>query len=544
MPRSGKRPERNPVLGIAFGNDQIRVVEVRRAGAEYTVTAAGSVPIPTGALDPGSTVSPDTIAQRLKNALKKVGATTTNAVLGVPSMGVFTRLLDIPQIPDEELEPVVAGEVAHYQMIRPDGGAFGFARLPTPETSRDIQVLVMAADDPILHALDEVAKRSGLNLVCKEPAQLGSIRTAYQTNFPEATLMISIDDAATEIAVVDGGKLMLYRRIDVGGRNLLANAVALAGVAAGGDSGIRRNSGPTAVDEVLSARMATEIRRSMDYFRRQFPQSDVGQAVVSSMDSRLDSMAEYLEGALGIQCRVAVANVRASGAAAAELGTPISSEYFAAIGLAMGELGYGDGVLPVIDLVPSAPRRESTMGVGTGVIASTIATAAILVIGFVSYTSLKSDTKQAQTNSKNYQVQAQQLRDELMPKQAKYDMEVKLLADLSKQGTPFPWVMDAITGALDPGVGISEVHFDGTHVRMTGEAKDEASMVNTLNHIRMHGSFTSPFVDSFQNQAGAGLDFNMSSDFVVAPPLAPTPAPTVNPQGTTTTNTATPGGTL
>ena len=87
MPRSGKRPERNPILGIAFGNDQIRVVEVRRAGTEYTVTAAGSVPIPAGALDPGSTVSPDTIAQRLKNALKKIGATTNNAVLRI---GILT----------------------------------------------------------------------------------------------------------------------------------------------------------------------------------------------------------------------------------------------------------------------------------------------------------------------------------------------------------------------------------------------------------------------------------------------------------------------
>jgi type IV pilus assembly protein PilM len=538
MPRSGKRPERNPIVGISFGNDQIRVVEVRRAGTEYTVTAAGSVPIPAGAFDPGSTVSPDTIAQRLKNALKKVGATTNNVVMGVPSTGVFTRLLDIPQIPDEELEPVVAGEVAHYQMIRPDGGAFGFARLPTPEASRDIQVLVMAADDPILHSLDETARKAGLNLIAKEPSQLGAIRTGYQTNFAEPTLMIAIDDAATEIAVVDGNKLMLYRRIDVGGRNLLANTVALAGVGAGSDS-MSRKSAQISVDEVLSARMATEIRRSMDYFRRQFPQSDVGHAIVSSMDSRLDSMAEYLEGALGIQCRVAVANVRASGAAAAELGTPISNEYFSAIGLAMGQLGYADGVLPTIDLVPSTPRRDTTLGVSGGAIASIVATAAILVIGFFAYTSLKSDTASAQDRSTALRKQQQILRDQLMPIQQRYDMEVKLLSDLSRQGTPFPWVMDAVTQALDPGVGVSEMHIDGTHVRLTGEAKDEASMVNTLDHIRTQGSFTSPYVDSFQNQNGAGLDFNLSSDFVVAPP--PPPLATV-PTNTPASNTATPGG--
>jgi len=515
MPSSGKRPERNPVLGIAFGNDQIRVVEVRRAGTEYTVTAAGSVAMPAGSMDPGSPVPVEAIAQRVRTVLKKIGATTSNAVLGVPSTGVMTRLLDVPQIPDEELEPVVAGEVAHYQMIRPTGGAFGFARLPTPDNSRDIQVLVMAADDPILHALDDIAKKSGINQVSKEPSQLAATRAAYQPNFPEPTLLIAIDDAGTEIAVVDHGKLMLYRRIDVGGRNLLSSTQSLAGVGGGTDS---RRTAP--VDEVLSARLATEVRRSMDYFRRQFPQSDVGQAVMTSMDSRLDSMADYLEGALGIQCRIAVANVRAAGAAAAELGTPISTEYFSAIGLAIGELGYANNVLPTIDLVPSAPTRQGAFAPSGALFIGAIATAVIAVVGILGYMNLKTDAEQSEARIADLKVQAADLQIKIAPKQKLINDKVKILADLSKQGTPFPWVMDAIFSALDPGVGISEAHFDGTHVRMAGEAKDEASMVNTLNHIRTEGSFTDPAVDSFQNQNARGLQFNLSSDFI-APPNAP-----------------------
>ncbi len=526
MPSREKRPERNPILGVAFGIDQIRVVEMRRAGSELTVTAAGSVAIPAGSMDPGSSVGSDLIAQRLRTVLKKAGATTTNAVLGVPSSGVFTRLLDIPTIPDAELEPVVAGEVAHYQMIRPDGGAFGFVRLPSPESSRDMQILVMAADDPILHMCDDVAKKAGLTLVSKEPAQLGAIRTAYQSNFVEPTLLISIEEAATEIAVVDNGKMMLYRRIDVGGRNLLSSAVSLAGATVGGvDSVPRANSSNSMpVDDVLSARLATEIRRSMDYHRRQFPQNDIGQAVLSSMDSRLNSMAEYLEGALGMQCRIAVASVRASGAAASELGTPIASEYFSAIGLASGQLGFGDHVLPTIDLVPSAPRTEGLLVASGKLMMSVVATAVILAVGLFGWYSLSSQANQSEQQTSNLKQKQVALTAELAPKQQKKDLELRLLSDLAKQGAPFPWVMDSITGALDPGVGINEIHFDGTHIRLSGEAKDESAMVNTLNHIRDNSSFTSPFVDNFQNQNGAGLVFNMSSEYVMnaAPPSAST----------------------
>ena len=46
--------------------------------------------------------------------------------------------------------------------------------------------------------------------------------------------------------------------------------------------------------------------------------------------------------------------------------------------------------------------------------------------------------------------QAKTLQSQLMPKQEAYDMKMNILTDLSKQGTPFPWVMDEIAKALDP----------------------------------------------------------------------------------------------
>lgn len=523
MPSSAKRAERNPVLGIAFGYDQIRVVEIRRGGDGLTVTAAASVNIPAGALDPGSTIAPDLIAQRLKTVIKQIGATATHAVMGVPSSGVFTRLLDIPQIPDNELESVVSGEVTHYQMIRPDRGAFGFSKLPTPDNSREIQVLVMAADDPILHTLDEIARRAGVKIAAKEPAQLAAMRCLYQSDASEATLMISIEDSATEISILENGKLMLYRRIDVGGRNLLSNSPALAGVAAGAaDTVIKTHSGN--IDQVLSARLATEIRRSLDYHRRQFPAADVNQAFVGCMDSRLGSMSEFLETALGIPCRLGTATVKASGVAASELGTPIAGEYFSAIGLAAGELGFAEGVLPAMDLVAAAPKKQATMVNSGQLILTVIASAVILVAGLAVLATFKNGAERAEQATKDIQIREAALNAELAPKKQRQEMEMKVLSDLSRQGTPFPWVMDAITAALDPGVGLNQVNIDGGHIRLSGEAKNEAAMVSTLDHIRTEGSFTSPYVDSFQNQTATGLSFNLSSEFVVTGPPS-TPAP-------------------
>lgn len=522
MAGSEKHHEHNPVLGIAFGHDQIRAVEVRREGSSFSVSAAGSAQIPAGALDPGSTIPHDIIAQRLKTLLRKMGASSRHAVFGIPSSGVFTRLLDIPHVPDDELDAVVSGEVAHYQMVRSDGGAFAYSKIASSEGSREMPVVVMASDDPILVALDDIAKGAGLAVVSREPQQLGSIRASMPKNVEKTLLIISIEDVASEIAIVDQGRMSLYRRIDVGGLHLVANALAAQMIGSGGVDYVPAAfspSEPLPIDEVLSSRLATEIRRSLDFYRRQFPESEVTQAVLAPADPRLATMTEYLGNSLGVQCTLAEPTVGASPGAYAEMGTPPSTSYLGAIGIAIGENGYGADTLPRFDLVPAKPHGARLSEGGSKVAASLVATLVVAGAGLGYWWTVKSDAEETEKRVVSLETENRRLTEILKPKEERRQQELKVIADLARQGVPFPWVMDEVTTALDPGVGVNEISFDGGRVRVSGEARTEAAMISTLDRLRTQGSFRSTYLNQFQNPDGLGLRFDLSSTFVIPEPV-------------------------
>jgi type IV pilus assembly protein PilM len=546
MPASAKRLGHNPVVGIEFGHDQIRAVEVRHDSGGYTVTAAGVMAIPPGSMDPGSSTPPDLVGQRVKSLLKKIGSTSRYGVFGVPSSGVFTRLLDVPQLSDEELGPVVAGEVAHYQMVRPGGGAFDFIKLEGNPNSPEAQVSVMAADDPILWSLDSIGKASGIAIAAKEPAQYAAIRASVPAAGPaEPTLFVSVEDFASEIAIIDGKKLRLYRRIDVGGHNLLAN-IRGRDQAAGEDyvpAAFSQENAP--VDEVLSARLATEIRRSLDYFRRTNPDIDVNTCVVHVMDRRLEGLAPFLGGSLGLTSSLASPIVTPGQAASLEFKMPYPMEFMGALGLAMGELGHLESTMPRFNLLPAEPVRARSMVSTAPYVISAFVTAAVAAIAGFMWFNTSAQANTIQERNVELQQEGQKLLAQLEPLKARRDQEVKILADLTKQGVPFPWVMDEISRSLDPSASITEVTFEGGRIRMIGEAKTEAAMISTLDQMRINGNFSSAFIDNFDNKDGRGFRFNLSSAYALPEPeinldepvsepgaMPPSPAPGVVPSGT------------
>lgn len=389
-------------------------------------------------------------------------------------------------------------------------------------------VIVMAADDPILHALSEIAKAAGLVADFNEPAQLAAIRASLPREMSEPTLFISIEDIGSEIAVIDDGKLALYRRIDVGGQHLMANALAAIKVS-GSESQVPAAfspSNPLPIDEVLSARLATEIRRSLDFYRRQFPTSDVNQASLVVMDSRLETMAPYLGASLGLDCHMASTVATVSGAAATETGAPIGIEWLSATGLALGELGYGEQALPRFDLVPSVTKAARFAGGETRWMLSLAASILVLAGGLFAWNSARAQADRTAEEIVQLNSQNDVLMKQIAPRQQRRDMEYKVLAEFSRQGVPFPWIMDEVAIALDPGVGVNEIRFDGGRLTVQGEAKNEASLINTVDKLRLNGSFQSTFVDQFQNDDGRGLRFNLSSRFVLVRPFEAPPIET------------------
>src|SRR5207245_118781 len=103
-------------------------------------------------------------------------------------------------------------------------GAFDYMCIR--EADRNIgtnpQVLLMAAEEKVVTGFRETAEHAGLQLVAFEPLLLAMYRASYSRAQAQTSVVcISVSYARSEIAIVDQGRIKLYRRVDVGSDDLI-----------------------------------------------------------------------------------------------------------------------------------------------------------------------------------------------------------------------------------------------------------------------------------------------------------------------------------
>ncbi len=523
------------VLGVDINQHEARIVEARVGTGPAQIVRAAYVPMPRGAVEGDRIVYPDIVAEALRSLLQRMGATTHAAIVGLGAHTYLTRVLDIPRVPDDEVRTVIEGELAHYQILREGTGAFDYLRLRDPEGEVDSnpQVLLMAAEERVVSTVRDVCQRAGLHLVALEPVLLAMCRACFPAaQVQPAAVCLAVSHTRAEIAIVDRGHIRLYRRVDIGADDLVVGRRAPG--SGGFDEDIQRGPtllgdetdqpAPTAstpigtIVQPVAGALATEVQRSLDYYRREFPQAPTAtRLLVAANDPHLDPLASWLGQALNLDA-VLVEPPIASGverSMAAKLEAPDGLRFLAAAGLAMREQRDLPGQMPRFDLSRVAPEQTVAGESRRRVLASVGVSAVIVLAGLVGSLAL-SRTAAAQQHTLDTQ-RARLLGVQNMA-QARVEEKVReqeLATRLAREGMPLPRIVDAIASNVDPESGLTEVSLDRTGmVAISGQASNEQSMIRTLDGIRLCPVFVGTTLDSFINRKvgeGSVVEFRLSS---------------------------------
>jgi len=529
------RASGRPLLGVDINPYEIRVVEMRGTAANPQIVRAAAAPTPRGAVEGDRVVFPDAVADTLRGLIGRMGTSTRSAVIGIGAQSVITRILDIPRVPESEARMVIEGELAHYQILREGTGAFDFLQLHDADRMADSspQALMMAAEERVVATYTDIADRAGLHLVALEPLLLGMYRAAWpRIQAQPSAICVLVGYGRTEIAIVDHGQIRLYRRVDFGSDDLVAGRRPTRGPGGlGGHSSERvllgddapepevlREPTPGEIVQSAATSLATELQRSLDYYRREYPQATtVSRTILATHDPQAEPLAEWLSQALRIDVEAAEPpiSIDVGRAIASQLEAPHGLRFLAAAGLAMHELpGLADSVprfnLALRDRVDpevAQARRSLTM-----VLASSVALA---MIGLVVVLTLARNASQLEHNVefRKSQLGARRMENEsrIQMLRAQRD-QVRIL---KAQGFPFPRIMDAIAVAVDPEAGLRNVGLSNAGaLALEGEASNERAIIRTLEGLKRCPYFFNTSLDSFEwvsdNQSRL-LRFNISS---------------------------------
>ena len=250
---------------------------------------------------------------------------TGDAILSIQEQSVDVRVMEVPQVPDNELRMVIEGELAHYQIFANQATALDYIRLlPGEDTIKETpQVLVVAAEKGAVEACTQLAETAELNIVAVEPILCGQYRSAMLTlgRQTEDALIVSVGDTHAEIAILGQGNIRLYRRANFGVNRLVSTTVDSGFPSSLGSWIHAQSSGegapdadgsaaPVAVPESLNREavngLAMEIRRSLEYYFSQSPKAQtIVQGILSVQNKELQPLCSVLSQALNIRMDMA-----------------------------------------------------------------------------------------------------------------------------------------------------------------------------------------------------------------------------------------------
>jgi type IV pilus assembly protein PilM len=241
-----------------------------------------SLDLPAGLVADGEVVNRDGLAEALRSFVAETGL-PKSVRLGVANQQIVVRVIELPRIEDEKQRDAAVRFQAAEAIAMPldeavlDHQLAGYTE--APDGSPRMQVVVVAARRSMIEALLEAAKQAGLKPVGIDLDAFALVR------------MLAV---ATDTVAGDTARVYCH----LGGVSNLAIAVGAACY-------FTRPLAAVWDEEDAGARLADEIRLSIDYYMTQAQAKPVGEIVVSGPGSADDQLVESLGVHLGLPTTVA-----------------------------------------------------------------------------------------------------------------------------------------------------------------------------------------------------------------------------------------------
>ncbi len=311
-------------VGLDVGSHAIKAVELAPAGGKFRVLHASSGETPPGALKEGAVVEPQGLGLAIRQVLGKAGIKPGRVVSAVGGQAVIVRELKLPPMSEDELKQAARFEAERYipYGVREVNMDFDVIGETTEENQRKIVVLLVAARREIVDKHVQALEAAGVEPFVLDVESFAVIRAldaqARAGADGAATVFVDLGGETTDIVITEGGQLRLTRNINIGGDSL-TKAVATrldmefpSAAQVKEEKGIVLLEGETLPEDrtVLALHdamlpilgdLATEIRRSMDYFQTRWRESKVGRVVLSGGTARLSNLDRFLSLELGVE---------------------------------------------------------------------------------------------------------------------------------------------------------------------------------------------------------------------------------------------------
>jgi type IV pilus assembly protein PilM len=267
------------VVGLDIGTSAVRAAELEFGAGRPKLVAFGQVGLPPEAIIDGEVKDIRAVADAIRRLWTNGRFVSDSVVVGIAGLRVITRELDLPWVPDNEVESAVrfqSEEVIPFPVDKTILSTQVLGDNTAEDGTVTRRVLVAAAHRELVDGVVAAVEQAGLNVQGVDLVSSALVRaltdSGQASNEPEA--IVSVGAGLTVVVVHQEGRPQFVRTIGTGGSEATAAIAAALDLpiadAEGiklrlGDGSAQSSAAEHAVQESIQG-LVGEIRSSIQYF--------------------------------------------------------------------------------------------------------------------------------------------------------------------------------------------------------------------------------------------------------------------------------------
>ena len=332
-------------FGLDIGTTAVRVVQLARVGAQkWTLVHYAHVPIDPKTAEGETDEAKRRLSEAVTTAIGQSGVKTKNVAIGLPSNKTFVTVVDMPKVPDVELNGMIKYQADEFIPMASDDVKVDWRVLGAAQGDVSKQeVLLASTPSTFVEARLDVLENLGLNVIAAEPDSLAMLRAVETEQQEGVRVVVDFGETSTDVAVVYDGMPRLVRTIPNGLMALEAAVVQTLAVereqahqfimkfGLGADK--LEGQVVRALDPVVAG-FVSELRKSIGFFENRYPGVRVSDIAIAGIAGVIPGLSQYVSTKIALP----VANVDVwQGIATGQYGQTLSAvqaEFPVAVGLA------------------------------------------------------------------------------------------------------------------------------------------------------------------------------------------------------------------
>ncbi len=297
-------------FALDIGTTAVRVVELRKSGDAWTLVKYGMAPVDIRLATSDAPDDQRRLGDVINNLIAQAGITSRNVVVGLPSNKTFATVVDLPDLPPQELASTIKYQAEQFIPQAIDEVKLDWAVLG--KSLRDpskVEVLLASVSNKFSEARLDMVEGLGLNVIALEPDPLALVRALVPPNSRDVHMIIDFGDFSTDIVIVLAGAPRLVRSIPVGMQTLVKAAMQNLSVDANQATQFILKFGlyPDRLEgQILKSLESTleqfvaEVVKSLKFFQSRYPNIPFTSIILSGYTLSVPAFGEYIATKVGV----------------------------------------------------------------------------------------------------------------------------------------------------------------------------------------------------------------------------------------------------